>query len=165
MESYDNRFALGNPRFVERYVEMELHVLLHFRFRDGAEYIAWFQDAKRVGRYENATEIRNGFAGVASSINVRRPNAFTWRHAMCRIGRSDSKQKAVFVDCVKSVETPERVIPSFVWLDRIDSVNRILAHSLYFSSKVGGCIFLRTVGDREIDVCAGGFPVAEATRW
>lgn len=43
----------------------------------------------------------------------------------------------MFVDPVKLVESPERVISTLVWLDCVDSVYDVLPHSLYFSSLFG----------------------------
>src|SRR6266498_5412668 len=43
MERLNNRLTLDNLRLSERYVEGELHVLVHFVLGDGGEYVAAFQ--------------------------------------------------------------------------------------------------------------------------
>jgi hypothetical protein len=59
---------------------------------------------------------------------------------MCR---SNGEQQAVFVDVVKSAQNPELVIPSFVWFETVDNVNRILPQALYFSSRFGRSVSVR----------------------
>lgn len=171
MESFNNRFTLRNPNFAERYIKMELHVGLHFRFRDGEDYIAYFQNADGIDFNPQSTEVRGGLTAqrdgnsrtaghrVTTDVPVLqfRPS-LTWRHAMCAKSRSDSKQKAVLVDVVKAVKTPESVIPSFVWFERVDSLNVIIAHSLYFSCVLGRCIFPGSISNRKTDVVTGRLP-------
>ncbi len=60
----------------------------------------------------------------------------------------------MLIDVVKSMEMPERIIPTFVWFDRIDSVYGILPHALYFSPTLD-YIFRGTLGDRKRGVCSG----------
>lgn len=158
VESFDNRFALNDPRFVERYVEMKLHILLDFRFRDGEEYIACFQDADGLRRFQESAEVRERIARMALNEDPCDLLSLAWRHAMSDMSRSDSNQKAVFVDCVKAVETPDRVISSFVWFDRLDSVYRALSHSLYFSSRSGRAVFLKAVCNREASIDCRSIP-------
>ena len=45
--------------------------------------------------------------------------------------------QAVLVNLVKFMETPKRIIPSFVWFERIESFYNILPKSLYFSTNIG----------------------------
>src|SRR6185503_4559438 len=46
LERFEGRFTLDNPRFMERYMEEELAVLLHLRFEEFVEeYVAYFQRA------------------------------------------------------------------------------------------------------------------------
>ena len=37
LESFEKRFTLNNPRFVDRYIESEIHILLHFSIRGISE--------------------------------------------------------------------------------------------------------------------------------
>lgn len=143
MKRFDDRITHDNPNFVERYIELECHLLIHFRFRDGMEYIASFQHANGYHRREKFAKVRNGLALQSS----RDFCPLTWRDTSAAIRRSNSKQQAMLVDVVKAVKTPERVIPSFVWFDTLNRVNRILPHALYFSSEKGRCVFRGTLDD------------------
>jgi hypothetical protein len=158
MESFDNRFSLGNPRFIERYIKMELHILLKFRHRDSANYIAGFQNADGIRLDQKPTKITDSFSRPAMDAQSLNLGTLGWRHAMGPMSSPDSKQKAVFVDSVKVMETPERVIPTFVWFDCINSVSRFFAHSLYFSSEKGRGVFLGTICNRKVDVVSGRLP-------
>ena len=52
--------------------------------------------------------------------------------------RRDRDNQAVLIDVVQAVEGPEvGPLPSLVWFERADCVNRVLPHALYFSQKSG----------------------------
>jgi hypothetical protein len=69
----------------------------------------------------------------------------------------------VFVDSVKATETPEKDIPSLIWLVTKDLIYRLLPHSLYLSVKVGLVILGNNraledwefyLGPRIVPICA-----------
>lgn len=43
----------------------------------------------------------------------------------------------MLVDDIKAMESPERVIPSLVWVEIPDRIYNFLPHALYFSCKSG----------------------------
>jgi hypothetical protein len=60
----------------------------------------------------------------------------------------------VLVDVVKSVQNPEIVpLPSLVWFNRVDRVNGILPHTLYFS-RSRGFVFRGLTGNRKASFVA-----------
>ena len=59
-----------------------------------------------------------------------------------------NNQKAVLVDIVKVMETPKRVIPTFVWFERVDSFYSRLPHATYLSS-LAGLVSLGVTEDRK----------------
>src|ERR1035441_888986 len=65
MERFNNRFSVNNPWLGERYDKAELHILLHFRFRDSEEYVACFQ-RDVPDTHESSLKIRNGIIGPTS---------------------------------------------------------------------------------------------------
>jgi hypothetical protein len=67
-------------------------------------------------------------------------------------GRTHGDQKAVLIGVVKFVEYPELLaLPTFVWLDRVDRIDGVLPHALYFSH-LSGLVFRGVFVDREIDM-------------
>ncbi len=150
MERFNNRLTLNNPSLGERYDKVELHILLHFRFRDSEEYIACFQrDMPDI--HESPMKVRNGIIGPTSPETFNHLCPYTWQDAVRRQRRNGGNQQAVFVEVVKRMEPPENFIPTFVWFDRMDSVYGILPHSLYFSNHAG-FVFRGVIKNREINM-------------
>lgn len=152
LERFEQRLTLSNPRLSKRYDEVTLQLLLHFRTRDGEEFVACLQrEDRRCERHEKVgpVGIRKGhIRPVTTSKRLHDGSAFTWRDAAEVIRVSHCDQQAVLVDVVKFVEQPERVVPTFVWFDRVDYVYSILPHALYFSS-ASGFVYRGTVKNRE----------------
>ncbi len=151
VERCDNALALDNRRFIERYVKMEMHILLQFRFMNGPEFVASFQ---RDGDYtfESSSQIGKGMAVIGTRVDFDDGLSFGWRHTARVRCDAGGKEQAVLVDCVKAMEFPERVvpIPSFVWFERIESFNNVLPKELYFSTNVGRHVFRGVVDNWEL---------------
>ena len=112
IERWDNRITFDNLRLAERYVKSEIHIHVLFEVSGNPEkFVAHFHRTPSKLKYPPALK---AFVDVLTSD--KRNN-----------------QKAVFVDNVKLVETPKRVVPSFVWFDRVDSFYSRLPHGTYFS--------------------------------
>lgn len=144
---------LHNLRFIERYVEMECHILLHFTVgRGGVEYVALFHRdfPESIIDGDSGSEINQRFVGKLFGKLAN--NA--WRNAMHLILRADCKQKTVLTDVVKFVQAPEIAVSkdtarrTFVWFDRADYVYNILPKALYFSN-TSGFVFRGRGADRE----------------
>lgn len=142
MERFDQRLTLKNLRLAERYLKCELHLLVYFCVGEiGEEFVACLQREQAIsGPHKNV-----GDGHVLEDVS---PSAFgphlLLEHALhirCEVDTpivgTNRDNQAVFVDVVKFVETPERIIPTLVWFNRVDSFNRIWPHALYFSSSVG----------------------------
>lgn len=149
IEHFDNRPTLDNLRLIERYCNQELHLLLKFGVGDGVELLASLQWDEGNGA-ESTSQINSDLSsGMTGLDELSQHHFLTWRHASSAIRRTGSEKQAVLVDVVKFMEMPERVVPAFVWFDRIDSVNRILPHALYFSTKSLSHVFIGSVRNRE----------------
>jgi hypothetical protein len=145
-------FTFTNPRFVNRYLNEELYILVRFRVREIAEdYFACFQ--------RESLDSRLGTIHV-SGISPRHPvqrldigigHVDVLSDAPVVNKRPARDEKTMLVDIIKTMESPENVIPSLVWFDSADKVNDILPHSIYFSAE-RGLVFWGArpvVGDRE----------------
>jgi hypothetical protein len=73
-------------------------------------------------------------AALSSVLTFLNPNAKAASH---QIAGSDGKEGTVFVDVIKLVDSPERIVSAFVWFEPVDLFYRFRSHSLYFSSFVG----------------------------
>ncbi len=148
MQRFDNRLALDNLRLVERYIEMEFHILLHFRMLDGVDFVASIERDRSYALQSSNKSERGTIGLVSESDSDLTP--FRWRHASRRIRDAGGQQQTVLVNLVKLMETPERIIPSFVWFERVESFYDILPKSLYFSTNVGRHVFRGTVNNGEL---------------
>lgn len=146
LERWKDRPDVSNLRFVERYIKLECQILLHFTFgRSDVEYIAFLHRD-----FPQLWPDRNGGNEINSVITGKLTGKFlndSWRNAMKLILRADRNQQTVLAEVVKAVQTPERpisgekLIPTFVWFDRADKVNRILPKALYISAHSGFVLF------------------------
>ena len=153
-ERWQNRLTLDNPNFVERYVKVELHILVYFRVgMIGEQYVAILQGENKVlGNKRNLiwpivpgskTTLSGGINMDHSPWQNRSGGDSAQRH-------SHRNQESVFVDIIKLTENPERVVPTFVWLKTVDNSDSVIPHALYFSL-TRGFVFRGIVGvnDRE----------------
>jgi hypothetical protein len=100
---------------------------------DSAEYIACLQWDSNGDGHQMSPEIRRTQSGMAIHEDFLHPEPFTWRTAAAYVRRAGGEQQAVLVNLVKFMDTPERIVPTFVWFDRVDRVFGLLPHALYFS--------------------------------
>lgn len=131
MERWENRITIRNLRLSNRFINFELHILLHLRI--------------------NASEVWGICLEPIIPVEPVPPKQIIMRHG---------KKGAVFVDIVKLMDSPERIVPAFVWFERIDSFYRFWPHALYFSSLVG-FITSEVLRNREFDF-SGGFTAGRA---
>jgi hypothetical protein len=154
MERFDQRLALGNLRLAERYGKEELHILVFFSIgRSDVEYVACFKRNESIRGSDK--DIRNdNVRRIASDVRPELLHRSLHRGANIEgsITRNGRNQQAVFINIVKFAETPEHIVSTLVWFERVDSFNRIWPHTLYFSSSVG-FVFRGTggIGNRETD--------------
>jgi hypothetical protein len=133
-------FSFRDPRFIERYLQEKLRILIHLRFREiNGECVALFQR-------EPVSQTRGCLWNNAYS--ALRPQVFTQATMEAGIderdGSSGGHQKAVLINNVEAMEPPKGVIPSVVWLDSLDGIYSVLPHALYLSRKSG----LLVLGER-----------------
>jgi hypothetical protein len=133
---------LGNVGFRERYINSEAHILIHFRISGSPmEFVACLQRCvpSNLSSVNEADigEVGNGHSGMTTRVNSGESSPVSFVQTPGLILGSDSQEYAVFIDIVKSVETPQMVIPTLIWFDRVDAVYGILPQAGYLSSLTG----------------------------
>ena len=148
MECFNDRITLHNLRLGERYAQKEIHVLVHFRFRNSEEFVASFQRKDSgTGNYDGIPVV---FRTPAMKSGDPLPIAF--ERSMSLKGRPSRDQQSMFVVIVKSDKVPEKFsCPTSVWFESVDSFYRILPHSLYRSVSLGP-VFRGTSPSREFGI-------------
>jgi len=144
IQSQDDGITFSHPGFMENYLREESCILLHFKASNlhsgDSELLACFHNRRDAGYSEESIT-------VPSTL-------YRWQPAYRRDASESSDKHVVFVDNVKAMESPERVIPSLVWVDVPDRLYDVLPHALYLSSESGltfrGCE--RTVKDWELSL-------------
>ena len=127
IERWDNRITLDNLRLGERYFKEGLHIHLCFEVSGNPEkFVAHLHRTPPKLKYPPALK---SFVHVLTSNNR-------------------NNQKMVLIDIVKVVEAPKRIIPTFVWFERVDSFYSRLPHSTYLSS-LAGLVSLGVTEDRK----------------
>ena len=166
LKRFDDRLTLNNVRLPERYFKNDLHILMHIRSVNfdaisrqsrqvSSEFVACFERTPSLMR----TEVQVKGVNLGISRNAAQPLMIEHsldNHSL-QVSREhndtdcgpDSYQNSMLVDIVESVESPEGVIPSLVWLAGLDCLYRCLRHSLYFSGRFG-FVFRGIIADREI---------------
>jgi len=140
MKRLDQRLTLNNLRLSERYFKSELHLLIHFRIGGvNEEFVACFQREQAISRSEKNIGHRDiiGVTKPSFTPSLHHYSMHMWPDIDAPVSRSDSNQKAVFIDVVKLMETPKRIVPSAVWFDRVNCFYSVWPHTRYFSSATG----------------------------
>lgn len=109
MERWEKRITPGSLRLTDRLVNFELHILLHLIIKNSGEM--WGVCLEPIVPFEPV--------GIEEVVVV------------------NGKQGTVLVDVIKLVDSPERLIPPFVWPKLIDFLYRQGRHALYFPSLLG----------------------------
>jgi hypothetical protein len=123
MKRREQCIRLGNLRIAERFLKFELDILLRARF-----------ESDEMGAF-SFVQVSPTIKPVGSEEKI-----------VC-----NGEQRAVLVDVIKFVDSPERVIAAFVRFEPIDSFYSLGSHSLYFSSLVG-FIFGESLRNRKFDL-------------
>lgn len=167
-ERWQQRLTLDNLALAKRYLEGELRILLHLtrpRRDMGAdagaeEFCAVLQRELSVGRTEGVLGEGLGpgrrlaplVLGRARGGHHEPPRLLRHRAKVedeVPVGCAYRDEQTVLVHVVELGDPVERVVPSLVWLDRLDKVHRRLARALYFSQALG-FKFLGSVPDGEL---------------
>ena len=156
IERFEQRPTLDNLRLVDRYLEGKFHLALQIHdSRFDVNYIAYLQ------RFDGSAEV-----GVLNEgQNSTRITAFTdcgahspvveFRRCPVFVPHCCSEQQPMLIDIVQSGELPQTVIPSLVWLERIDTFNSLSRSSLYYSTTLGRHILIEALAKGEVDVLLG----------
>jgi hypothetical protein len=127
MERFQCRFTADNPRIVERYIDIESMILLHFTVDGfGEEYVAQFE--RFISR--DSDEVTERIPeDLTTSVGQEAREATPSEVGVSR------QQERVLVSIVQLVQLPKCVtLPSFIRLGRVDSIYSRLPNALYLSS-------------------------------
>lgn len=150
MECWEQRFTLNNPRFIERYKKHEAHILVEFCLRGcvGIKYVAGLT-------YSGISYSNGGEVDAFHERHCMNHRFKDWPSDVMGMGTPRNDKPAVFVDIVKSVDEPESIIPSLIWLGPVDSIYGRLRHSLYMSVFSHCVVRGGLLKNRELDVLEG----------
>jgi hypothetical protein len=155
----NDRFPISDPRLIERYIEGKLHIVLDFTYRDGEQFAALLQRRNRtLESNESTAQIGSHITPrVASEEELLQSRLLGWQNEMRGMPCYGAQEQPVLVDVVKSMESPERLIPSLVWFERMEKFLGIWPQAVYFSLEKAfgvirgtdcnreGCVNRRTV--------------------
>ena len=162
---WDNRLTVDKPRFMHRYVEFELHILVRFFIGSpDKEFFACFEREKFVGRADEKAYGRDRNAAGPGRVA---PHVGRYDGSNIDAIKSGTHRdnEAVLVDVVQTVEGPETTsLASRVWFERADRINSILPHSLYLSGK-SGFEFFGALSNRKACLVPIPVRVPEPTRY
>jgi len=130
VKDWEERLTFDNPQFIERFLASEIQFLIVMRINDS------FDDPIKVW-----------IAGLEPIPAVE-------TGACKQVVIPDSEKVSVLVDVIKIMESPERIIPALVRLERIDGPNHFRKHSLYFSN-LQGFVYLDRFRNWECNVAVG----------
>jgi hypothetical protein len=109
MQRWEQRITARNLRLAERFLNLELHILLLLRIVESG--IVWGVLLEK--------EIAADPVSVKKKVVDKR------------------KQGSVLFDTVKLVDSPERIIPAFVWLEPIEVFYDLWPNAIYHSGLTG----------------------------
>ncbi len=133
MERWDKRLTFQNLRFIERFVDFELEILIRYGSSDA------FDDPLKD--WIACLEPEPAVEPVAGEQKVV----------------SDREEKTVLVDVIKLMDFPERFVSALVRFEPVDRFYGLLPHSLYLSS-LSGFVYLGTRRSGERNVAVGFSP-------
>jgi hypothetical protein len=135
VERFKDRLSTENLRLAERYINLELKILVAFTI------------VSRGGKIDDF--IADYQARPASLWKPQCISAIESVDAPTFESKSHSDYEAMLVDYVKLVEFPERLIPSYVRLHTADEFLDLRTDSVYFSAFEGRCVLLGGLTDRK----------------
>lgn len=130
----------GDAGFLDAYVKSEAHLLLHFASRNSEQFIACIQRQRPLEDWRRVEDIANARSGGtgASLLNAR---FLAWSESAHRVYANHGQQDSVLVRIVEGVESPERLIPSLVWVENLYRFERILPKAGYKFVEKGWKVF------------------------
>jgi len=113
MQRWEHRITPRNLRFIDRFLDVQVHILLHLLVKNSSKI--W------VARLDK---------NLMESPGIIDPICPSQKVVI------DGEEHPVLIDVVKLMQSPERFVPTSVRFEAIDSFYRQRAHALYFSSLV-----------------------------
>lgn len=141
LDRFNKRLTLSNPRFVERYVNSELHIFLEFSIREiRQKFVAHFQWAHDSASGFEVCDDWSKFNWDSSQFK----EPFL-RHLMYSSGDIKApvvgcrgEQNTMLVENMEAIENPQLVpLSSLISVDTAESFYRILPQYLFYSSHCG----------------------------
>ncbi len=124
LQRWEHRITPNNLRLAERFLNLELHILLHLRIIETG--IVWGVLLEK----ELPVEPR----GVQKEVMSKR------------------EQSSMLINAVKLVNAPERIIPAFVWLEPIQSFYDLWPDAVY-NSGLTGFVTIQILANRKVILC------------
>jgi hypothetical protein len=143
IEKFENRLTLNNLRLIERYIKGELRIHVRIRWQD-KDFCAVYYREDCVSRREIDTH--DGVWKSDASASNKGPSELLLRGDP--VSNSGGEQEAMFVEVVELMQVPQGICSSLVRFGGVNCINRVLAHSLYFS-RTFGFVYLGAFEDRE----------------
>ena len=110
LDRFKQRLTLDNPRFIERYVKSELHILVHFVIGGtGQERVACFQRKQTIGNFEKQGWKACKGVILAEYLDVVRSPVSAEVETL--IAGTDSNQQPMLINDVKGDEEPKDSCP------------------------------------------------------
>jgi hypothetical protein len=132
VKKVENRFASSNPRIAEHYLKCDIGIYIHIRDRIspcGKEFCAVLNKSK-----QSETRIEDIHAKKCGGDSEWLGNKRNFPRSE---STSDGQQDVVFVNIVKLVELPEKVITSTIRAQAVYDAYNVGVDSLYFSRRFG----------------------------
>lgn len=155
VERLQNRLTLDNLRLVERYIKQELHFLVHFRARDGKEFIACLH--RDTGKHFKCSTHETGL-GLRPRNGLLINRSLAWREALAAGRGTGREEQTMLVNLVKFMEFPEQEVSTLVWLEGINEFYRRWPNTLYFSTKFNRLVLRGGLSYRETCLCRNSAP-------
>ena len=110
MQSWEQRITTRNLRLVDRFLNLQIHILVDFVVKDTGERWIACSDCKSTGGKPII---------LHNTVLIK------------------GEKRPVLIDVVQSVDFPKNFIPTFVRFEPVDSFYSFGPHTLYFSSLLG----------------------------
>jgi hypothetical protein len=129
MQRWEHRITARNLRLAQRFLNLELHILLHLRVIKTS--IGWGILLEK--------EIPIEPVGMQEKVMGKR------------------EQRSMLINAVKFVDAPERVIPTFVWFEPIESFYDLWPDTIY-NSGLAGFVTSEILANRKVVLLGNSAP-------
>jgi hypothetical protein len=127
----NDRFDLANPSLIQRYSELKLYLLVHFRAkRIGNEIVAYIVKNQEIPG-------SNPHVGHDATSKLCPCGSHVLTQIELFHSEASGQQESVLVDNIQTMQSPQNVIRSLIWFDVPDVLYGLIPRALHFSKKSG----------------------------